>query len=172
MKLYFQFVFPDQLFIDQIASLNALVTLRIGPSNGNPVELSSLNSLEELCIASKDEITDFMTLSDKLNLKRVEFLQASSDDLLPFIRQATNLERIKVRRFKDGVHFNRDSNVLDLVALNFERGSLENATKITIYVEESTYLATKWTLTETDFNLIRIKRVDTFEWEYCFGNDT
>lgn len=58
--------------------------------------------------------------------------------------------------------------VIDLHALNKEREKLPDAQKITPYIEEDNYLATKWAFGETDFGLIRMKKHTSYEWKHDF----
>lgn len=60
--------------------------------------------------------------------------------------------------------------ILNLAALNRKRAKLVNAKKITLFVEEHVYLATKRTNRQTDLDFIKLKRTDTLnEVEYEFG---
>lgn len=171
LTLYFRGVMPNQGFVDQIAPLNVIVKLRTA-TDGNSIKLSDLKSLEELCIDSSKLIADFHGLPKSLlNLERIEFLQASSDAIVPFIAQAVKLKRMKVKRLKSGIHFNADTNVIDLVTLNDQREKLIRAQKVTIYVQEDIYLSTKWAFEETNYSFIRLKREESNEWDHCFGND-
>ncbi|XP_055303149.1 uncharacterized protein LOC129568846 isoform X1 [Sitodiplosis mosellana] len=63
-----------------------------------------------------------------------------------------------------------DWRVLDLVAINKERAKLSGARKITIYVRDDIFLATKWTVRHGDINLslIEMKRTDSLEWNHHF----
>lgn len=63
-----------------------------------------------------------------------------------------------------------DTKVLSLPAMNREREKLHGAQKMTIYVREDIYLATKWALIKNQFSLIRLKRIDSFEWIHDFDH--
>ncbi|XP_031635406.1 uncharacterized protein LOC116348520 [Contarinia nasturtii] len=101
-----------------------------------------------------------------LNLKRVHSDYASSDDILPFIRHAEKVNKIRVEELLSGSHFDENDNVLDLFALNKEREKLVGARKITIYVPEDVYLLTKWAMKQTDFKLIEMKRITSYDWDF------
>ncbi|XP_055306450.1 uncharacterized protein LOC129570761 [Sitodiplosis mosellana] len=60
--------------------------------------------------------------------------------------------------------------VLNLVALNKERGKLPNARKVTIYVRDDVFLATKWATKNGDTHLkyIEMKRSDSYEWNHHY----
>lgn len=59
---------------------------------------------------------------------------------------------------------------INLDRLNRERAKLPNAEKITLYVDERLYLATKWTRRETDLPFIRLKRFESFEMYHGLFN--
>lgn len=73
----------------------------------------------------------------------------SNDDLLPLIRQVVQLDKIKVidSNWSWGCNF---------IALNRERERLARAEKI--YLKDGIHSAIKQALTETNINLIRLKR--------------
>lgn len=76
---------------------------------------------------------------------------------------------MKFLYLQDGTQFSTFNNIFNLIALNNARRQLADAQKITIYVKEEIYLATKWAMKETDFDLIRIKRYESFEWHHDFN---
>lgn len=171
LNLYFDLPFGfEQEIIDQLEKLNALVKL-VANSRHSYINISSLVKLEELCITC-NAINDLEHLPDTLiNLKRLYFLEATSDDILPFIRRAPNLRKIKVNRLYHGKHFEEDKKILDLPALNKEREKLTFAKKVLIYVREDVFLATKWTIKQTEFTLIEMKRIDSYNWNMEFQID-
>lgn len=77
----------------------------------------------------------------------------------PFIRNSPKLKQIRIKDAK--VDFKN----VDLWALNEEREKILGAQKISIYVNEVVYLATKWTMKTIDFSLIELRRFDSYEWE-------
>lgn len=87
------------------------------------------------------------------NLQRLYICDPTIDDIRSFICRSVKLIEITARFFK--------GNRLNLWTLNNEREKLENARKVTIYVEEETYLATKWTTTETNYSLIELRRTES-----------
>lgn len=68
-----------------------------------------------------------------------------------FIRRLMKLREIHISGFDEG-------SVLDIVALNKERKKLNGARKVTIYVDESLYLTTKWVTSTTALEMIELKR--------------
>lgn len=162
LKLYFSCAKLKQKHINQLATLNVLVKLQVACIDS--VKLSSLNSIEELYVGESQNIADLSDLAMNLqNLERIEFFTAFSDEILAFIRHSVKLKKVRVFDFGDGIHFNTDTKIVDLVALNKEREQLNGAQKLTFYVKEDIYLATKWALKATDFSLIRLKREKSFE---------
>lgn len=58
--------------------------------------------------------------------------------------------------------------VIPLTALNKERKNLPGAKKVTLYVEEYIYLATKYFIQQTDLDLISLKCIESYRWEHDF----
>lgn len=160
----------EQHVVDKLGALHSTIVKLSGYFH-NRIELGQLSSLEEISVQNDDKIIDFMDLlSICTNLKLIEFEWTSSDDLLPLIRQAVKLKKMKVIDLENGTHFNETSKIIDLKALNNERESLAHAQKITFYVKEDIYLATKFALGETNLNLIRLQRIESFECDYEFAS--
>lgn len=151
---------------EQMTTLSGLVLLSVGSGQGNSlIKLSRFSSISELSITQKHSISDYWTLSTSLtNLERPQIWQASSDDILPFIRESVKLHKIKMDFLGSGAHFDVQTNIFDLRAFNQERQHLIGARKLTIYVKEKIYLATKWKLTETNLGLIRLNREESCDW--------
>lgn len=140
-RLELNFSKDSQITSDELAMLNGLVKL-----NFHKMEQTSIIDAEKLAI----------TL---VNLNEMQFSGANFDDIIPFVRQSVQLQKIQASCLGDGVHFNKRTKIIDLVTLNRERQQLPNAQKITLHVDEDVYLATKWALMETNFDLIRLKRM-------------
>lgn len=81
------------------------------------------------------------------------------------------INKTRVNRLHHGKFFEESENILDLRGLNKEREKLTFAKKILIYVKEDIFLATKWALTQTEFNLIEMKRIDSYDWNMAFKID-
>lgn len=159
----------SQHILNLLASIDGLVKLNINCYEKR-LELSILCDLEELYVYNSECIADMEIVANELiNLKRIHFYRANADDIIPFMRKSVELEKIKVGRFYNGAHFSEDTQIIDLPALNEERIQLTDARKITLYVWEDVYLATKWTLKETNFALIRLKHIESFEWDHDFS---
>ncbi|XP_031635386.1 uncharacterized protein LOC116348505 isoform X2 [Contarinia nasturtii] len=137
-KLYFDDSFgTNQGTIDQLATVKGLVKFQAAFKMFS-AKVGALRNLEE----------------------------ASSDDILPFICHAEKVNKIKVEQLCSGSHFDQIDKILDLMTLNKKREKLVGARKIMIYVSEDVYLATKWAMKQTDFKLIEMKRITSYDWKY------
>ena len=122
-----------------------------------------LKNLEDLHIWEYKSIVNYEILANELiNLQRLYLTEANFDGIMGFIRKSVKIHTIKMHYIQTGAHFNGDTMVIDLLALNKVREKLPNAQKITLYVEEEIYLATKWAFGEIDFRLIRLKRLNMY----------
>ncbi|XP_055297718.1 uncharacterized protein LOC129566123 [Sitodiplosis mosellana] len=161
----------NQTFVDGLSSLKSLVRFTV-MKIGGMVDLSSLVNLKVLKFSTMRignciNIANKPALAQSLeNLNEVHFNAAGIDDILPFVHLSPKLKKIGVI-LKLGENPNQ---AIDPVAMNREREKLLTKTlyvsKVTIYIPQSNYLATKWKTTEIDLKLIEIKRVesiDTFE---------
>lgn len=160
----------NQKMIDQLATVNGLVKLSMEQINLN-VTLSALSKLEELCANNSFNIADMEAVAnDLINLKRIHFQKAFFVKIMLFVRRSVALDKIKVDIWLDHGSSNFGQNpIVDLVKLNRAREQLPNARTITVYVKEEVYLATKRALKETNFPLIRLKRIESFEWNHNFS---
>lgn len=164
-RLHLNTKYADRNFIKAIASLHALERLFVVNYEQRNVVLQSLINVKELGISVSCHVADLHLLPLVLNkLERIYFSQATMDDIVLFIRNSVQLKEIVVECLPYGIHFFK--RVLDLPALNDVRSKLNTEEKVTIYVAESIYLATKWTMGSTGCRLIEIKRSD--EWPNPF----
>lgn len=153
------------------------------------IALSSLQNLVEFHAQHSYDIIDSEALAANENLQRIHFAAANFDDLMPFIRKAKNLEKIKIdaifhadhiRKTRDAIiyapktsmsctiNWDDTQSPINLRYLNTERGKLVHATKIIIYVKEEVYLATKWVTGQTDLEFIQLKRASSYDWDNDF----
>lgn len=98
--------------------------------------------------------------TDLTNLNKVSLnigMRTSFDIIMPFLRQSRKLTEVEMCYHGDGVHFNKDTGIIDLPAVNRERATSPGAEKVTLYVGERVYLATKWAWGGTDFKFIGLK---------------
>ena len=93
-----------------------------------------------------------------MNVERL-YLCREGLDIMHFIKKFPNLKKIKV-------HYFESAEILQLDLLNTEREKLAGAQKVTIYVPDAVFLATKWATKNgtTNFSLIEMKRTDSYEW--------
>lgn len=146
-------------FITTLSSLETMEKLTIIPD----VNISALLNLKELCIGWIHNNNNMQTLAISLiKLERVFFYEATTDDILPFIRHGARLNTIKIEILKDGSLLKNDS--LDIATLNEERSKLALARKVLIFVGEKTYLATKWKTKNMNYGLVDIKRTESIEF--------
>lgn len=151
--------------IKLLAPFKGLVRLNVKVSQGK-CNFSALSYLEDLRCGGFDEIKRWKQLPYNLsNLRRLDVVRITSDELFTVISSAVKLNEIKIITLKGGTHFNEHTNILDLVKLNNERRKLKAAQKIQIYLSETIYLATKWAFNKTNFNLIHLNKCsEACEW--------
>lgn len=149
-----------------IQSLNALEMLSISNYDCKIV-LPPLINLKELNVFNGSRINNLKDLATQLmNLECIQFYMATSNDILPFIQKSQKLNKIKVKKLEKGTFFNGE--ILQIGRLNAERKKLIDAPKVTIYIKQNIYLATKWAITRTDFNFIEMKRDDADDGHFHF----
>ncbi|XP_055310988.1 uncharacterized protein LOC129573876 [Sitodiplosis mosellana] len=147
--------------VDRLLSLQGLVALYFSPIffRGEKIELPPLVNIRELGFyvhwgTSRNNGVNTIALASRLmNLERLFIARPNFEDLLPFIRRSINLKYVEIYLFK--------GKVLEIYALNKERKKVEGARKVTIYVDEDVYLATKSAKAETLLGLIEIKRKES-----------
>lgn len=145
----------NQTFCDEIASLPAVEKLVLREFNGI-CSLHQLTGLNELVLSGGLKREDIEILANTLvNLEKVTIYSITSNDLLPFMHCA------KLRELYAQL---TDDACLHLTKLNEERGKVANAQKVTIYLNHSSFLATKWSIHngDIDMKLTEIKR-NSFE---------
>lgn len=158
LHLYVKFI-DHQNCMQKLYSLNALTML------GGYIDRIeySLIEVRELDICSGSDILDLQTLPDKLpNLERIHFSKATADHILPFIQFSPLLKQVKIGDLKDGAHM--VDGVLDIVTLNKVRKELPKARKVTIYVNEAVFLATKWATSEMFYDFVELRRGESITW--------
>lgn len=157
----------DQTIIELLSSLPFVTGLWF-PGITEEIDLSSLENLKFLWIFSDlEKITNKAALAQSLKgLELLLFHEARVDDILPFIRLSAKLKKIIVKnelideadKAIDPVAMNRDREKLLIEMLDVE--------KVTIYIPERSYLATKWKTTQMDLKLIKVRHCDLWEYDY------
>lgn len=144
--------------------------LHLRSSYYHPLDrLPTLHGLVALCIPCARNIgTPVLTNIKELGIYRVP-ANVTIDDMnacfifcpnfnaiLSFIRHSPNLRSVEIWGFQ--------GNVVDISALNNERKKLDvareklgGARKVTLHVGEDVYIATKWTMVKTMFDMIEMK---------------
>ena len=139
----------DLLPHDELPALPGLVTLYHRAGQADYPLL--INVKEFVIFDGRDKYINPTPLVNTLiNVEHIFACFANIGFILPLIRNLLKLKAIYINRF--------DGNVLDVRALNRERNKLLGAQKVTIYVDEEAYLATKWASKGTTFDLIEIRR--------------
>lgn len=134
-------------------SMPGLKKLEIIESNLEINNLSVLTDLKELYLRHRLDVNDIKTLeTNLLNLEIISIILLASDDLLPFLRCLSKLKKLFV-------HLNHNS-ILNLTKLNKEREQLGYRRKVTIFVENDVFEATKWATRNgyINFSLIEMRR--------------
>lgn len=142
---------------DEIAALEGLATLYVRGIEVIP-ELPGLTELGFYVWTTFGEDFDVTQIPNLCkNLERLFVYESSIDGILPFIRYSPHLNEIAIRKL--------ESNTLDISVLNNERIKLNGAQKVTIYVAEHVYLATKWSTKTINLDFIEIKRICSYEFK-------
>lgn len=161
----------DQKLLNQMTSL---VKLEIGSIY---IKLSAFTELKELYIDASYEILDWNEMVKNLTkLERILFLYATLDNISFLVANAVRLTKILVYNLTDSPSYRaRTKNLnLDLQKWNRDREKLSGARKTTIFAPEGIYLQTKWTQSQTNFNLIRLMRTDSYKRQnnfHIFGKE-
>lgn len=167
----------DQYMLDRMIPLKGLVKIFIFQDDNN-LSFSALNQLQEICLSRCfNSFTGIQIPIDFTHLKRVELHCARFADLLHLISRAERLEKIRLplefyNDLPDLDYLDLEEITMDLKKLNRERTKLANGRdlKVTIYVPENVYLATKWAMKGTKFGLIKMQRTNSYEWEHSVLN--
>lgn len=151
-----------QNMLKQLAILQGLVKMSGFAVRRSFTIFKNLEDLHIEYIKEIKSIVDCEILAKELiNLKRLYFFEVSFDAITEFIRRSVKVHSIKMEYITAGTHFNKDTQVIDILTLNRERKKLPNAHKITLYVEKEIYVATKWAFAEIDVGMIRLKQLNS-----------
>lgn len=159
----------NQLSLDQIAQVNALETVHL---KGNPGSvLPRLCNLKELHTFTGN-LNMEKSANNLLNLEKIVFWDTNIEDVVSVIRKSVKLKEIRIRTLNEigrfSAHFNAKrffhQSVLNITALDEQRKQLKGAVKITIFISEDIFVATKWSMNETSRSSIELKRVMLHDW--------
>lgn len=144
--------FDYQPLFDGMQSLPPLELLYTEIFNKN---IAQLTDLRELHLKELDGKIDLMPLA--LNLIKIKrlWIEGTTNQLHPFLCHSKSLKTV-VLELKD-----QNDNRLNLVAWNRERAKLNPAEKVSIGVDENTYLTTKWMVKNSELNWIELARKET-----------
>lgn len=109
----------------------------------------------DLRVANNYNIGKFFTKFP--NVTRVSLWDSSPNQILPLIKQLKNLRDLFI-----SFGWNYQIEQLNLWTLNKEREKLSGACRVTIYVNEGIFLATKRAYNNRDYKFIEIKRHQSF----------
>lgn len=162
-------------FFAEMASLSALTKLYINIKSD--VRLGTFHNLEEFSIQTSNQIYDFEAMPFNLpKLKRIRFAYSNLEHISMLISRAARLKKIIVNNIVDKTDSRRVKDAaINLPELNMEREQLQDAQKVTLFVPEDVYLATKWATKQTDLSLVRVCRVESFDQDNnynLFGHNT
>lgn len=127
----------DQQTINLMALLRGLNTISFVDMEPGII-WPMMNDLEQMYIYAH---IDF-DLSSLPNLERVHIHFNTMETLLIYIRGLKKLKEIYNQNLYQGTYFNE--NIIDVYAINKERAKLPGSSKLTIYVPEEVFLATKY----------------------------
>ncbi|XP_031637214.1 uncharacterized protein LOC116349769 [Contarinia nasturtii] len=92
-------------------------------------------------------------------VERLHLIGSNNGDIAWYLRHFKKLKHLSV------VELDPKENIIDLMVLNKEREALAGACKTTIYVREKVYLAIKFGTSNVNFNLVELKREQSFDWK-------
>lgn len=159
-RLHFYGIFiGEKRVLDLIFSLNALEKLHLSELSVNLV-LPPSTEFKELSFGFDSDIMNLEAFAENLsNIERIYFRFADFNTILTFIRHSPRLREIIVNQLyqRDGKYFKDD--IIDVAALNKERSQLFYKRKVTVYVNEKIFLATKYATNNTNYDLVAVKRL-------------
>lgn len=155
----------NQRDLDYITSVRGIEKVDF-INNEAGVTISSMPDLKELVLYSDEIFGNWETMAK--NMVNLECLcirwVKQPNTMLPFLRYFPRLREIKMSD-NFGTHSSFENDIVDLVTYNKERSKLAGARKVTIYVREALFLATKFSKVDTEFGLVKLKRLNLVEWD-------
>lgn len=129
-----------------------------------------MESIKELSLSVYSALPPNIPLlmaTNFINLRRITISFANLPDILPFIRYAQNLEKIRIGDLD--LENPKEPNISDFVTLNEERKKLVRARKVTIFFNERYFLNFKWAK-KLNFSMISLKQSESFAVDRSFGS--
>lgn len=170
LNFYIRF---NESYMNELKNFNSLTKLFIRINKHlvkDPcLEFSSLTNLREICFQKSQFIADVNLMARSLtNLEQIYFHKANITHIMPFVREAKKLKKIRINQLEDKKCFHQSEITISLAALNEERKLLQGATKLTLYVSENVYFTTKSANWRTDLELINLKNFRSCLWKPTF----
>lgn len=152
--------------IDEILTLTALEKLYFGTGTVGKIQINHPHlNLKELAFGENVQFEDPETAAGNLpNVERIHFKRTEIQNILSFINHFGKVNKIRIDEVLPGTHFK--NGVIDVAALNAEREQRERTSKVTVYVDEKVFLATKWSKKPTECPLVHLKKHSAYEWEH------
>lgn len=146
--------------LDKIATIRSIEALYIEEMQICAITIPPLmgNSLKEIGWLDVSAINSPNRTAKSLQAERMYIHVTSIKEMLPFVRFASNLQSIYVKHFEE----DDEVTVVDVVKLNKQRAQLDGVRKMTIYVNEDIYLATKHASLPTSCSLVELQPTTVF----------
>lgn len=172
-RLHYNLMDFDQEVIDRMTQLPSIKSLCLDThiNDESIINLPNLIDVVELKIGYCSKLNTNLVAKQLENLQRIHFQHISLQDVRAFFRQSINLRKMKIDRLEDSERSFDDEmfgNVLYLSLWNEEREKLPAAKKVTIYIYDEVYLATKWAMKGKEFRLVEMQRGNSHEWGHHF----
>lgn len=149
----------DQDAINQLSSFNGFTKLGIKYGIDDEIDFTPLIELKQLYIENTPSLSTVKNIAKNLvNLEFVHFAHAEFDKIRSFICHSPKITKIVLNPLEKN-----NENIINVETLNKERSKMVNAKKVTIYVDESVYLAVKCRTNQINSNLIELKRGSTYD---------
>lgn len=154
----------DDVLFDEIPSLNTLHEFLysrpdIAELSPLPVSIKKMRIVDSFSI---ETLTIESFVRNVVGLESVCLGCSTIEIVMNFACRLAKLKKIRITRFWDI----KAPTKLDIAAWNKQRKKLAGAEKVTIYVPENLYLATKWATNKTDYSLIELKREHSYDCDY------
>lgn len=167
-RLHLYTSYHDAESFKRIGSIPALEKLYLSNKVAAAIDLPRMIQLKEISFRYFTDIVDMDALRDKLaHLERIHLKEASFYDILPFIQQLDKLQTIHIEHVAFDANF-----VANLEAVNRERELLQDAHKVTIYIDEMNFLELKRVANVINFSKMEFKRGESCEWNHHFEYDS
>lgn len=130
-----------------------------------PVVESIKNLSIHMCSLFPPDFPKMMAMNF-INLRQIEIQYARLHEIRPFICYAPKLKEIKIwKLLTDNIDEPKFS---DFIALNNEREQLSQTRKVTIFIDEKSFMKMKWS-SAMKFSLIELKQIESCELDHLFN---